>query len=192
MDLVPLFSTFIVVALAELGDKTQLAAISLSANHSSKSVFLGAMLGFLVVDGVGVFVGEALASVLPIKWISLGSGLIFMVFGFLTWFSKGEREVKPKKVGLSLATSFSLVTLMELGDKTQFAVIALAADLSSPVLVFVGMMSAFLVVTGLSVLLGMRLLRRLPMNLVRRLTAVLFVFIGIVLIVYSITGVSFY
>jgi len=192
MDLVPLFSTFIVVALAELGDKTQLAAISLCSKFSSRSVFLGAMLGFVAVDGVGVLVGEALASVLPIRWVSFGSGLVFVVFGVLTWFSKGERELKPKEGGLSLATSFSLVVLMELGDKTQFAVIALAADLSSPVLVFVGMMSAFLVVTGLSVLLGMRLLRRLPMNLVRRLTAALFVFFGIVFIVYSITGVSFY
>lgn len=192
MDLVPLFSTFIVVALAEFGDKTQLAAISLSANRSWKSVFLGAMLGFLVVDGVGVLLGEALASVLPIRWISLGSGLIFMVFGVLTWFSKGERQVKTQGASLSLTTSFSLVSLMELGDKTQFAVIALAADFSSPVPVFVGMMTAFSVVTGLGVLLGTRFLRRLPMNYVRKLTAALFVFFAIVLIVYSITGVSFY
>jgi len=190
--LVPLFSTFIIVALAELGDKTQLAAISLCSRCSSRSVFAGAMLGFLVVDGVGVLLGEALATVLPMRWISFGSGLVFIVFGVLTWFSKGKPEVKPKEGGLSLATSFSLVTLMELGDKTQFAVIALAADFYSPVLVFVGMISAFIVVTGLSVLLGARFLRRLPMNHVRRLTAALFVFFGIVFIVYSVTGISFY
>ena len=91
-----------------------------------------------------------------------------------------------------MATSFSLVALMELGDKTQFAVIALAADLSSPVLVFVGMMSAFLVITGISVFLGAKFLRRLPMNHVRRVTAALFVFFGFVLIVYSVTGISLY
>jgi len=190
MDLVPLVSAFALVALAELGDKTQLAAISLCAKCSLLSVFTGTMLGFLVVDGLSVVVGDALASVLPMRWIALGSGLMFIAFGVYTLLSKEEREIKFKERRLSLATSFSLVALMELGDKTQFAVIALAADFSSPILVFVGMMLAFAVVTSVGLFLGARLLRLLPMRTVKKATSALFIFFGIVFIVTSLTGVS--
>jgi len=190
MDLIPLVSTFAVVALAELGDKTQLAAISLSTERSPLSVFLGAMLGFLLVDGLSVAVGEALANILPIKWIKLSSGLVFITFGVYTMLSKEKREIKLKRPGFSLATSFSLVTMMELGDKTQFAVIALAADFSSPVLVFIGMMLAFLVVTGVGVFFGARLLKLLPMRHVKKATSALFVFFGIIFIAGSLTGIN--
>jgi len=190
MDLVPLVSTFAVVALAELGDKTQLATISLSAERSSLSVFLGAMLGFLLVDGLSVAVGEALASVLPMRWVTLGSGVVFIVFGVYTLFSKEKREIKLKERGFSLATSFSLVTLMELGDKTQFAVIALAADFSSPIPVFVGMMLAFLLVTGVGVFFGARFLKLLPMNHVKKATSALFILFGIIFIAASLTGIN--
>jgi len=67
MDLVPLVSAFALVALAELGDKTQLTVILLSSRHSAFSVFSGAMLAFFVVDGVGVLVGGALLGRFPIN-----------------------------------------------------------------------------------------------------------------------------
>jgi len=190
MNLVPLVSTFAVVALAELGDKTQIVAISLSAKHSPLSVFLGAILGFLVVDGLSVVVGDALANVLPIRWIALISGLVFIIFGVYTLFSKEERKIKFKERSFSLATSFSLVTLMELGDKTQFAVIALAADFSSPTLVFIGMMLAFLVVTGIGIFFGAKFLKLLPMKYVKKATATLFILFGIIFILSSLTGIK--
>jgi len=190
MDLIPLVSTFVVVALAEVGDKTQIAAIMLSAKRPPLSVFLGAMLGFLVVDGLSVIVGEALASVLPIRWIALGSGLVFIVIGIYTLSSKAQQEIRIREHSLSLAAAFSMVALMELGDKTQFAVVALAADFSSPILVFAGMMLAFVVVTGIGVLLGARFLKFLPMKLVKKATAALFIFFGVVFIVSSLTGIN--
>jgi len=182
--------TFTVVALAELGDKTQLAAISLSAKCSPLSVFLGAMLGFFVVDGLSILVGDALASFLPIRWIALSSGLVFIVFGVYTLFSKGEREIKFRERSFSLATSFSLVTLMELGDKTQFAVIALAAKFSSPLLVFIGMMFAFLVITGVGIFFGAKFLKLLPMKYVKKATSALFILFGIIFIVGSLTEIN--
>lgn len=154
------------------------------------SVFLGAMLGFLVVDGLSVLVGDALASVLPIRWITLSSGLVFIVFGVYTLFFEGEREIKFKERGFSLATSFSLVTLMELGDKTQFAVIALAAEFSSLLLVFIGTMLAFLVTTGIGIFFGAKFLKLLPMKYVKKATSALFIFFGIIFIVSGLTGIN--
>jgi len=192
MDLVPLISTFAVVALAELGDKTQFASISLSAKGSPLSVFFGSMLGFLLVDGLSVVVGDALASVLPIRWIALCSGLVFIIFGVYTLLSKEKQETKFKERGFPLATSFSFVALMELGDKTQFVIIALAADFSSPILVFIGMMLAFLVVTGIGIFFGAKFLKRLPMKYVKKATSALFIFFGIISIVGALTGIDIF
>jgi len=192
MDLIPLASTFAVVALAELGDKTQLAAILLSAKRSPLSVFLGAMLGFLVVDGLSVVLGGALADVLPMRWVALGSGIVFVTIGVYTWFSRVEQEIKIKEHSLSLVTAFSLITLMELGDKTQFVVIALAADFSSPLLVFVGMMLAFLLVTGVGIFLGARFLKFLPTKNLKKATSAIFIFFGVIFILGSLAEINIF
>ena len=61
MDFVPVISTFLLILVAELGDKTQLAVISLSCNYKIKHVFLGAMLAFIAVDGISAVIGGTIA-----------------------------------------------------------------------------------------------------------------------------------
>ena len=80
MDVLPIISTFFLILIAELGDKTQLAIISLSANHKGSHVFLGAMLAFLTVDGISLAVGGPLLALLPIKLILIVSGIVFIIF----------------------------------------------------------------------------------------------------------------
>ncbi len=190
MDPFPLISAFALILLAELGDKTQLLAIMLSSRHSAFPVFLGAMLAFLVVDGTSVIVGGALLGFLPLKWVTLGSGLVFILFGVLTVIRKEKEEFHFKERGFPLFTAFSLVSLMELGDKTQLAAIALSAQSASPLLVLVGVMLAFLVITGIGVVLGARILRLLPTKYLKMGTSALFIVFGTVFVVSSITGIS--
>jgi putative Ca2+/H+ antiporter (TMEM165/GDT1 family) len=59
LDLLPILSTFAIVAIAEFGDKTQIAVVSLSAKHRQRSVFIGALLAFVLVDGVSALIGGA-------------------------------------------------------------------------------------------------------------------------------------
>jgi len=190
LDILPLLSSFALIALAELGDKTQLAVIMLSAQHSAISVFSGALLAFLLVNGISVLTGSILISFLPLKWITLASGLVFILFGLLELIRKEKEKTKIEKRHSTLFTAFSFVSLMELGDKTQIASIALAMQFSSPAIVFGGIMLAFILVTGIGVILGSRFIRLLPVKYLRIGTAALFIIFGVIFIINFITGSS--
>ena len=81
MSLTPLVASFVLVAIAELGDKTQIAVITLSSRFKALAVFSGAMLAFLLTAGIAVVIGDALTLVLPTFWIRIIAAIIFLIFG---------------------------------------------------------------------------------------------------------------
>lgn len=90
MDLKLLFSTFGLVFLAELGDKTQLATMGLSTSGTSKlSVFLGSALALVLSSAIAVLVGGELARLVPPVWIHRAAGVGFLVMGVLFLVGKG-------------------------------------------------------------------------------------------------------
>ena len=89
MDLKSFVIVFGTVFLAELGDKTQLAVLSLAAaSRAPWSVFLGASLGLAAATGIAVVVGSLLGATLPERWIRLGAGLLFVAMG--VWMLAGS------------------------------------------------------------------------------------------------------
>lgn len=191
MDLTLLLSAFGIIALAELGDKTQLAAITLCCKHKPLQVFLGTALALILVNGIGVLIGGALAALLPIFWIGIGAGIVFIVFGVYTLFSKEDKEVKFRESKFAILTSFLMVTLMELGDKTQLAVIAMtakAAKADGPLLIFLGASLAFLVVTGIGVTIGAAIQRVVPIRYIRLGAAVVFIIFGLLFLLSTVAG----
>ena len=90
MDLKLLFSTFGLVFLAELGDKTQLATLSLAASgHSRLAVFLGAAGALVLTSSIAVLVGTGLARLVPEVWIHRAAGVGFLIMGVLFLAGKG-------------------------------------------------------------------------------------------------------
>src|SRR5437588_10138641 len=84
MDWRVLLTTFGVIFLAEMGDKTQLAAMTMAAEKKRPwEVFLGASLALAAVSAVGIIVGTALGQYLPIEWIKRVAGAAFVVLGLL-------------------------------------------------------------------------------------------------------------
>ena len=192
MDFAPLLASFGIIMLAELGDKTQLAVISLSSKRKSKSVFIGALLAFAVVDGVSAFVGGAIAAVIPTFWIGIGAGVAFIAFAvYALAFEKTEKPEMNDRP-LAVASTFSLVALMELGDKTQLASISLAAEYNAPIMVFVGVTLAFAVLTGLGVILGTAISRLVPLRYVRTGSGLLFIVFGVLFIWSAVSGVKLF
>jgi putative Ca2+/H+ antiporter (TMEM165/GDT1 family) len=90
MDWKLLASTFAAVFIAELGDKTQLATLTLAASGSRWTVFLGSALALVASSLVAVLAGEAVTRVVPPIWIKRGAGLIFVVMGAFFLFAKKE------------------------------------------------------------------------------------------------------
>ncbi len=192
MDALPIFSAFLLILVAELGDKTQLSGISLSSSYKWQHVFAGSMLAFLAVDGVSIAVGGPLLALVPLRYVQVVSGIVFVVFGIIPLLRKeksSEVRVNKPPSAIPLLASFSLIALMELGDKTQIITITLAAQ-SSPILVLIGMVSAFAVLTGVAVLIGAKLVSRLPMKWLKIATSTLFIILGTLSILTSIFEIT--
>jgi putative Ca2+/H+ antiporter (TMEM165/GDT1 family) len=187
MDLLPLISSFGIIALAELGDKTQVTIICLSANKRVKSVFVGAIVAFALVDGISALIGGTIAAFIPTQWVGIGAGVAFLVFGVYSLLSKAE-EVKVNSSSLGIARSFSLIALMELGDKTQLSVIALAAEYDAPLMVFVGVMFALALLTIIGILVGSVISRFVPVKYIKVGSSIVFILFGVLFLFGAITG----
>ena len=81
---------------------------------------------------------------------------------------------------------------MELGDKTQFAVIALSAEYESPLLVFIGVMMAFALITGLGAVVGTALTRFVPRRYIQLGSGLVFIILGIVFLISAVSGYTLF
>jgi Ca2+/H+ antiporter, TMEM165/GDT1 family len=89
MDLRVLLTTFGVIFLAEMGDKTQLAAMTMAAQTKKPwAVFIGASIALACVSALGVVVGAVLGNYVPIEWVKRVAAIAFIVIGILILFDK--------------------------------------------------------------------------------------------------------
>jgi len=189
MDLLPLVSSFGIIALAELGDKTQLTIVSLSSCKKTRSVFIGAMLAFALIDGVSALIGGTIAAFIPPAWIGVGAGVAFLLFGIYSLLSK-SKGTGIEKHSASATQCFSLVALMELGDKTQLSVIALAAEYDAPIMVFTGVMLALALITGIGIAVGTMISRFVPMRYLKIGSSLIFIIFGILFLFEAASGIN--
>ena len=183
MDPALIASSFALLFLAEMGDKTQLMVMTLAARFRPWPVVLGACAAFLVLDLFAVLVGEALFRYVPQQLVLVVAAVLFLYFAASNWRvgkdddAEAEPERSPRSV---LATSFVLIFVAELGDKTQLTMLTLAASTGSLWSVFTGGTLALWAVTLLGGFVGATLISRLPALLVQRSAAVLFAACGVI------------
>lgn len=175
---------FALIALLELGDKTQLLLISLATKHPPAPVIAGAFLGETAVTAIGVAIGVAAAAIVPFLAIQVASGILFIAIGLwnLRPGKESAAEEKPSARGPFLTTT-GLSFLAELGDKTMLAVIALSGSLLAPLSVFLGAALGLLAIAIPSVVLGRILRRYVTATWLRWLSAGLFIAAGVLTIV---------
>ncbi len=90
MDLKVFLSTFALIFIAELGDKTQLTTMVLAAqSKSAVSVFAGAALALVAASALGVLLGTAFTQILPLRYIKLGAGMFFVAIGVFLILGRG-------------------------------------------------------------------------------------------------------
>ena len=177
-------AAFILVALLELGDKTQLLLISLATKHPPLPLIAGAAIGETAVTAIGVGIGVAIIAVVPVLALKLVSGALFIAVGVWNLVAKDEKaEAKEEKARNPFLTAIGLSFLAELGDKTMLAVIALSGSLGAPVSVFAGGSLGLIVIAVLSVALGRVLKRYVTARWLRYLSAALFIAAGVIAIV---------
>lgn len=184
-----------VIFVAELGDKSQLMAMTFAARYRARDVLIGITVATAVVHlasvGIGYFIGDAFAD--QQHWISIAAGVAFLAFA--AWTLRGDEltEEEAAKARTSQGAAILAVGvaffLAELGDKTMLATITLATQegwfgtwLGSTL----GMVVADALAIGVGALLG----RQLPERVIKIGAAVLFAAFGVLLVVDGLTGLG--
>ena len=172
-----------IVFLAELGDKTMLATICLSAQYRRPVfVLVTAMLALTVSTIIAVIIGVILSTTLPLDLIIVFSGGIFIILGIHALIRRDPDEDTSCDQPQTFLSMFSLVLVSEMGDKTQIASLALAAQSAFPLMVFLGALLGFLLVNGIGAITGEQISKRVPIRLIQNVTGVVFIIAGILII----------
>jgi putative Ca2+/H+ antiporter (TMEM165/GDT1 family) len=184
-----------VVALAEIGDKTQLLAFILATRFKKPiPIIAGILMATLVNHGLAGALGAWITAMVDpfiMQWV-LGVSFIAMAVWTLIPDNIEEEETQiTLKLGVFGAT---LVTffIAEMGDKTQIATVALAAHYGSPVWVVAGTTLGMLIADVPAVFIGNKLADRIPMTVVHRIAAAVFALLGIATLLNASQGLWSY
>jgi putative Ca2+/H+ antiporter (TMEM165/GDT1 family) len=185
--------SFAVIFVAELGDKSQLMALTFATRFRPWPVLFGITIATALVHLVSVGIGYGLGAALPTGWISLIAGVAFLVFG--AWTLRGDTLTDTERGKAERATGSAMLAvggaffLAELGDKTMLATITLATQhgwFGTWIGSTIGMVAA----DALAILVGRLLGRHLPERIIKYGAAALFAIFGIWLIVEGIVELT--
>jgi len=169
--------SFAVIFVAELGDKSQLMAMTFALRHRWWVVLSGILFATTAVHLVSVAVGHYLGVAIPATAISIVGGIAFLIFG--AWTLRGDSldDDEQSKAGRVARSAFLAVSsaffLAELGDKTMLATITLATD-NNWAGVWIGSTVGMVAADALAIVIGAVLGRHLPDNAIRYGAAALF------------------
>jgi putative Ca2+/H+ antiporter (TMEM165/GDT1 family) len=177
-----LFVSTGVVALAEIGDKTQLLAFILAARFKKPLPIIAGILVATIVNhglagALGAWITETISPEM-LRWI-LGASFIGMAIWTMIPDKIEEEETQiAQRFGVFGATLITFF-LAEMGDKTQIATVAMAAHYGNPLLVVIGTTLGMLIADVPAVFVGDKLANRIPMKLVHTIAAAIFAVLGL-------------
>ncbi|MET8837944.1 TMEM165/GDT1 family protein [Micromonospora sp. NPDC004540] len=183
--LVALVISFGVIFVAELGDKSQLMALTFATRFKPVPVLIGITVATAIVHLASVAIGYGLNAALPTGWISLVAGLAFLGFG--AWTLRGDKLTEEEKRKAEKSSRNAIVAvgvaffLAELGDKTMLATITLATKYGW-FGTWLGSTLGMVAADALAILVGRLLGRHLPEKAIRYGAAVLFAICGLWLV----------
>lgn len=191
MDFSGLLISTGVVALAEIGDKTQLLSLMLAVRYPKHAwpIVWGILLATLVNHACAAYVGHWAAGFLgpdTLRWI-LGIGFLAIGLWLLVPDKLNEDESAKQAKGAwqIFALTTTLFFIAEMGDKTQIATIALGAKYESVLSVTLGTTLGMMLANAPAVWLGKQFTKRLPIRLVHLVAALIFILLGLITLVWS-------
>jgi putative Ca2+/H+ antiporter (TMEM165/GDT1 family) len=171
-----------IVALAEVGDKTQLLAFLLAARFRKPwpiivGILVATLANHALAGGIGVWITRLLSPEI-LRWI-LGLSFLAMAAWILIPDEIDDAEAEPHRYGVFMTTLIAFF-LAEMGDKTQIATIALAAQYqAAAIAVVLGTTLGMMIANVPAVLLGDRIANRVPVRVVHGIAALIFAVLGI-------------
>ncbi|MBF0187366.1 MAG: TMEM165/GDT1 family protein [Magnetococcales bacterium] len=174
--------TFLLISLAEIGDKSQLVCMTLAARHRALPVMTGVTVAFVLLNILAVVFGASVAAFLPQWVITVAVALLFGLFGVQMLMGDDEEEedeeIAEKSDRSVIFSTFLLIFVAEFGDKTQLAIAGLSST-SDPTAVWVGGTAALIFISALGVVAGRKVLSKIPESLLHRISGIFFLVLAV-------------
>ncbi len=183
--------SFGIIFVAELGDKSQLMALTFAARYRASTILVAITAATALVHLFSVLLGAVVGVALPTRAISVVAGIAFLAFAL--WTLRGDElgdddearaAATNRSVFLTVATAFFLA---ELGDKTMLATVTLATD-NGLIGTWIGSTLGMVAADALAIVVGQQLGARLPERTIKIGAAITFVVFGLLLIIEGARG----
>ncbi len=177
---------FIFIFIAEMGDKTQILAMTFATQYNAKKVLLGVFLGSLINHGLAILLGSYLSSFVPLNAIQIIAGFAFVGFGL--WALKLDEDDENSNQNnfgpvLTVALAFFIG---ELGDKTQLTAMTLSTDAQFPIFILLGTVSGMIMTSGVGIFVGRKIGEKVPEIAIKLISSGVFIFFGILKLVQTV------
>ncbi|HEX9020790.1 MAG TPA: TMEM165/GDT1 family protein [Nitrospirota bacterium] len=168
-----------IVFLAEMGDKTQLLAMAFASRFRWQTVLAGVFAATIANHFFAVLVGNYLTTIIPLTFIKIGASLSFILFGL--WTLRGDKlEGEDKRFHVNpFWTVVVAFFIAEMGDKTQLATVALAAEFNAIVPVWSGTTTGMLIADAIGIAAGIVLHKKIPEKRIKWFAALVFIAFGL-------------
>ncbi|MBP2652355.1 MAG: hypothetical protein H6Q74_3180 [Firmicutes bacterium] len=172
-------TSFVFVVLAEMGDKTQLLAMAFATRYRWQTVMWGVFAATVLNHLFAVVVGNYITHFMPMSYIQIVAAVSFILFGL--WTIRGdELQGEDKETGRSPFWTVAIAFFMaEMGDKTQLATVALAAQFNTIIPVWLGTTTGMMLADGIGIIIGIVLGKKIPERAVKWSAAIIFILFGL-------------
>ncbi len=150
------------IFMAEMGDKTQIIAMTFATQFTITQVLSGVAIGVFFNHGMAIILGSILGSLLNPTYLDLVSGGLFIFFGYNALKLEESEDITSRKALSPIKVVALAFFIGELGDKTQLSALALSADATYPFMILIGTTIGMVLVSSLGILVGSKLGGRIP------------------------------
>lgn len=174
-----LIRAFFLIFAAEMGDKTQIIAMTFATQYTIREVLSGVAIGVFFNHGIAILLGRYLTTIIPMNTLQVVAGVMFVVFGVfaLSDDDVDDEESKAKKYGPIITVALAFF-LGELGDKTQLTAMSLSTEANYPVFILMGTILGMLATSSLGIFVGSRIGDKIPDLYIKLASSVIFIFFG--------------
>ncbi len=168
-----------IVVLAEMGDKTQLLAMAFASRFRWQTVMWGVFVATAANHLFAVLVGNYLTNIISLNYIKIAASASFIIFGL--WTIRGDTlEGEDKRFNFSPFWTVAIAFFIaEMGDKTQLATVALAAEFNTIVPVWTGTTAGMLIADAIGIIAGIVLHKNIPEKKIKWFAALVFIAFGL-------------
>ena len=145
-------------------------------------LLIGAIIAFIIVDGVAIVAGAWITTIIPINYLKIISAIVFIIIGILLLISKDSEGEKGTTQKNPLIAAFLIIMLTEWGDKTQIAA-AIFATQYNTIFVFIGTILALTTLTIIAIFFGKIISERINKKLINKIAGTVFIILGITFII---------